>query len=241
MSETDKTSDKTNASRILDILIQNSTVFSGAVSEWTQRIDKIRGVYLTALFGLIGLLLSPNVKPLKDILADIRADNTQMFLVLLLPILNSLLLVYVTSYMHFIYAAAKYNSYYLGSLVTEEIGRKIVPFDDWETTVGDKEAWVTTRSIVGFTTFALASMISVAVLYTFAEAGRMTKGTVNFVLYLLSSEMVSLSIVAGVVNHRIGGKYHVSDMATKSPCVKRQYLMSLPLCALLYLVLAWML
>jgi len=141
MSETDKTSDKTNASRILDILIQNSTVFSGAVSEWTQRIDKIRGVYLTALFGLIGLLLSPNVKPLKDILADIRADNTQMFLVLLLPILNSLLLVYVTSYMHFIYAAAKYNSYYLGSLVTEEIGRKIVPFDDWETTVGDKEAW----------------------------------------------------------------------------------------------------
>jgi len=238
MNETDE-SQKSIDQYYLQVLLHNSAAIRAEISHFTQRIDKIRAIYLSALFGLIGILLSPNFKPLKNIIGDIKADNTQVFLVLLLPIINSILLIYVASYMHFIYSAAKYNSFYIGDLLNEEVGRQIIPFDIWETIVGDKQAWITTRSIVGFMTFAIASLISIALLYTFSAAGRNTHGIMVFILYLVSLETVSLSVVVGAVNYYVGGKYHVSTISSKMPNLKRLYLFSIPLSVVLYIVLVW--
>lgn len=231
---------QTNNSKNIDVLLHISKVFAEEVSQWTQRIDKIRGVYLTALFALVGILLNPSVKPLKDIISSIRADNTQIFLILLIPILNSLLLIYIVSYMHFIYSAAKYNSYYIGKLISTEIGIEILPFDDWETVVGDKEAWVTTRSIVGIMMFVIATVISLMILYTFSSAGRTSNGILNFIVYMFSLEAVSLSVVVGLINYHVGRRYHVSDISPVQRKIKRWYLLSIPLTGILYVLIVWL-
>lgn len=229
-----------NNSKRIDVLLQNSKVFAEAVSQWTQRIDRIRGVYLTVLFGLVGFLLSPSGKPLKDIILSIKADNTQIFLILLLPILNSLLLIYIVSYMHFIYSAAKYNAYYIGKLISTEIGIEILPFDDWETVVGDKEAWVTTRSIVGIMMFVIATGISFFILYTFSHAGRPSNGLLNFIVFLFSLAAVSLSIIVGLVNYYVGRRYHISDISVVQSKITRWYLLAIPLTGILYVLIIWL-
>lgn len=217
-----------------------SKVFAEAVSQWTQRIDKIRGVYLTVLFGLVGFLLSPSGKPLKDIILSIKADNTQIFLILLLPILNSLLLIYIVSYMHFIYSAAKYNTYYIGNLISTEIGIEILPFDDWKTVVGDKKAWVTTRSIVGIMMFVIATGISIFILYTFSSAGRPSNGFLNFITFLFSLTAVSLSVIVGLVNYHVGQRYHVSEISSVQSNITRWYLFAIPLTGILYVLIVWL-
>ncbi len=229
-----------NNSKHIDVLLQNSKVFADAVSQWTQRIDRIRGVYLTVLFGLVGFLLSPNSKPLKDIMSSIKADNTQIFLILLLPIFNSLLLIYIVSYMHFIYAAAKYNAYYIGKLISTETGLEILPFDDWETVVGDKEAWVTTRSIVGIMMFLIATGISFFILSTFSNAGRPSNGLLNFIVFLSSLATVSLSIIVGLVNYYVGRKYHISDISVERSKITRWYLLAIPVTGILYILIIWL-
>lgn len=223
----------------IDVLMQSSKVFADAVSQWTQRIDRIRGVYITVLFGLVGFSLKYE-KPLIDIIVSIRTDSTKVMLILLLPVLNSLLLIYTVSYMHFIYAAAKYNSYYLGNLISKETGLKIIPFDDWETVVGDKEAWVTTRSIVGSMMFAIATGISLFILYTFAAAGQPKNGFLPFVLFLISLGTVSLSIIVGFINYYIGRRYHCSDLSVVPTKVTRWYLLFIPLAGFFYVLFAWL-
>lgn len=231
---------QTNNSKRIDVLLQNSKIFADAVSQWTQRIDRIRGIYLTVLFGFVGYLLSPTSKPLKDIISIIKTDNTQIFLILLLPILNSLLLIYIVSYMHYIYAAAKYNSYYIGKLISMETGLEILPFDDWETIVGDKETWVTTRSIVGILMFLIATGISFFILSTFSDAGRLSNGLPNFVLFLSSLATVSLSIIVGLINFYVGRKYHISDISVERSKITLWYLLAIPITGILYVLIMWL-
>jgi hypothetical protein len=118
--------------------LQEYHAISNAISENIKRIDLIRGLYLTALLGLVALLLSPQAPPLESRFQHARQDQFVLNLVLLIPIINAILLIHVTSFMHFILAAAKYNTYFLGKRLTELVGNSVFGFDLWESRVGAK-------------------------------------------------------------------------------------------------------
>lgn len=225
----------------IEALLLHSKILSGAIGQWTDRIDKIRGIYLTALFGLVGFLLAPNTDTLSEIVRTIKQDETQISLILILPILNSILLIYTISYMHFILSAAKYNSYYILKLIQEEVEQSVVPFDDWDTSVGDKEAWVTTRSLVGILMFIVATIASLYILHTFSGAGIASHGGANVAVFLASVFSTALSITVGAFNVYVGKNFRVSELADQPKGVWKWYLLpTIPLTAVLYFLLVWL-
>src|SRR5260370_2962198 len=97
---------------LLTVSLQEYAAACVGMTEATKRIETIRGLYLAGAFALVGALLHSDVGYVGAEVAKIRLDPYLMSTVLLAPLLNSILLIYVASVMHFILAVAKYNTYF---------------------------------------------------------------------------------------------------------------------------------
>jgi hypothetical protein len=87
----------------------------------------VRGLYLTTLFGLLVLLLgAKDTTPVEVRITQIRNSPFLIRAILLVPTVNSILLIHVASFMHFILAAAKYNTYELGNRISNLVGRRVL-------------------------------------------------------------------------------------------------------------------
>ncbi len=146
------------------------------MTEATKRIETIRGLYLAGAFALVGALLHSDVGYVGAEVAKIRLDPYLMSTVLLAPLLNSILLIYVASVMHFILAVAKYNTYFLGPRLRHCTTKPVLQFDLWES--DEKDLWLLLRGLIGVLFYVLATTISLSVLAHFGAAGRFHLGVV---------------------------------------------------------------
>jgi hypothetical protein len=217
--------------------LQEYHAISNAISESIKRIDLIRGLYLTALLGLVALLLSPQAPALQSRLQHARQDQFVLNLFLLIPIINATLLIHLTSFMHFILAGAKYNTYLLGKRLTDLIGHSVLGFDLWESRVGDKGAWLFTRGVVGVLNFAVATLVSVVILAQFKDAGRFKQGPVSGLLYCAGIISVALSLTVGLVYNLTARQFAHGTAADRGPHVSKWYGLTVPFSAALYAAL----
>ena len=221
---------------LLDVELREYGATSSAIAEATKRIETIRGLYLAGAFAVVGAILSSKPGQIPAIVSQVKADPYLLTPTLLLPFLNSLLLVYVASSMHFILAAAKYNTYYLGPSLERLSGAPVLQFDIW--TSDDKEAWVLLRSMVGSLSYVLATSGSIAVLACFRGAGRFRQGTLPGLAFIVSVVVVAMSLVVGVTSLVISGRFHEH---AKSKHLRPLYLYwaTIPVAMVVYAALAW--
>jgi hypothetical protein len=128
-----------------EALLREYSALSGAVAEATKRIETVRGLYIAAAFAIVGKLLSAPPGLVSSILKHVRSDGFLVSGALLLPFLNSLLLIYSASAMHFILAAAQYNTFQIGPKLVRQTRQPVLQFDHWSS--DNKDFWVLLRSI----------------------------------------------------------------------------------------------
>jgi hypothetical protein len=218
-----------------DVQLQEYAALGSAIQDATKRIETVRGLYLTAAFAIVGALISAEPGRLYTLIERLRSDRYLLTAVLLLPFLNSLLLVYMTSVMHFILAAAQYNTYELGPSITRQTKVPVLQFDIWSSE--NKEAWVFLRTLTGILYYGFATGASIGVLLCFRQAGRFHLGVLPGIAFVTSAVIVSLSIVVGGFSLLISKQFHAPKKA-RFP-IRNVSWFTLVLSVLLYLVFVW--
>jgi len=233
--ETENMSNSDNKDVLKDVQLQEYGSLSSAVADATKRIETVRGIYLTAAFAIVGTLLSAEPGYLHTLIARIRSDRYLLTSVLLLPFLNSLLLIYMISVMHFILAAAQYNTYVLGPSITGQTKVPVLQFDVWSSE--NKDAWVFLRTLTGILYYAFAMTASIGILICFRIAGKFHIGFLAGLAFITSVAVVSASTVVGVFSLRISKRFHTPQK--KRFPIKNAFWFTAALSALLYVALAW--
>lgn len=229
--------DPNQKATLLSVCLQEYSAGSAAIAEAIKRIETVRGLYLVAVFAVVGALFSSKTGDAADAVSRAEADPYVLAPVLLLPLLNSILLIYVVSSMHFILAMAKYNTYVLGPKLSENAGSPVLQFDIW--TCENKDAWLLFRTLSGVLFFLVATGISVAVLAFFGEAGKFSRGLAPGLAYVVSLLSVCATLVTGGVSLLVSSRFHATQ-ATPRLKVGRSYWLCLPIAVVLYVILAWL-
>lgn len=225
-----------DSDREIDVLLAEYQASTG-ITENVKRIDLIRGLYATALVAVAAIILKPEGAPLQERLAAAAKSQLVLSMLLSIPILNATLLIHVTSFMHFILAAAKYNTHYLGGRLLTLTGRPVLGFDRWESPAGDKGAWLFTGTIVGLANFALLTLLSLSILIEFKDAGLFRLGWIPGVLYCGGIAMMSFSLTAAVVFQIASRRFGEPTALMGAPARRSKwYLLSIPLSFALYVV-----
>jgi|ERR1041385_3538645 len=191
----------------------------------------------TKLFtpSITGTLLSAEPGYLYTLISRIRNDSYLLTAVLLLPFLNSLLLIYMTSVMHFILAAAQYSTYVIGPSITRQTKVPVLQFDVWSSE--NKDTWVFLRTFTAILYYSFAAAASIGVLLCFRVAGRFHLGFLPALAFITSIAVVSASVVIGVFSLLISRHFHTPQKI----CFPRRkvFWFTLALSASLYFALTW--
>lgn len=224
----------------IKILLQEYQASAAGITENVKRIDLIRGLYATALVAVAAFILKPEGAPLQDRLGGVTKNQLILSLLLSIPILNATLLIHVTSFMHFILAAAKYNTHYLGGRLSTLTGRPALSFDLWESPAGDKGAWLFTGTVVGMANFALLTLLSISILVEFRAAGLFRLGWIPGILYCAGILMIGFSFAAALVFHLTSRRFGETTALIGAPARKSPwYALSIPLSFGLYIVIVY--
>jgi hypothetical protein len=189
-----------------DVHLHEYSALSAAIADATKRIETIRGLYVAAAFATIVAASSKDSGYIAARISQLRSDQYLLTCVLLVPFLNSLLLVYVASLMHFILAAARYNTYSLRPSIEKLVNGQALHFDIWSS--NDKRAWLFLRSAVGVLFYVLSTCVSIAILCSFPAAGQFKVGAVPGVAFIVSVGVVAFSVIVGLGSLVISKGFH---------------------------------
>jgi len=138
----------------------------GEVVLYSQRIDRTIGIYLSVLFGLFGYLLRPDSGfEIQVYLARINEMPTQLGILLLVAILNSLVMIRIQSFYLAVLALSQYTATVLRPSVAALLNDQNVLAWDEPDIVRGKRYWLPVRSVaqVGFGLLGLAISLSVLI------------------------------------------------------------------------------
>ena len=152
-----------------DALLREYTALGGAIGDAVKRLETVRGLYIAAAFAIVGKLLAFQPGFIAGLIQHVRSDGYLTTCALILPFLNSLLLIYSASAMHFILAAAQYNAFQIGPQLVAQSEMPVIQFDRWSS--DNKDFWVLLRTIAGILFYGLATLASLSVLFAVRTAG----------------------------------------------------------------------
>lgn len=218
-----------------EALLREYSALSDAIADATKRIETVRGLYIAAAFAIVGKLVGSRPGFVAEIIQHVRGDAYLLTGALLLPFLNSLLLIYSASAMHFILAAAQYNTFKLGPQLTGETKSAVLQFDNW--TSDNKDFWVLLRTISGVLFYGFATLGSLTVLGCLGVAGRFQVGLLPGLAFIGVIGIVSFSIIVGATSFRVSQTF--GEPSRRILRRKKLYGLTLGLAVLLYVTLAW--
>lgn len=219
---------------LMDVHLHEYTALSTAIADATKRIETIRGLYVAAAFATIAAAAGKQAGYIPVLISQLRSDQYLLACVLFVPLLNSLLLIYVASLMHFILAAAKYNTYSLRPCIEKQVNGQALHFDIWSS--NDKRAWLFLRSAVGVLFYGLSTCISIAILFSFPTAGRFKVGMVPGLVFIISVGAVAFTVIVGLASLVISQGFHKTH---ESNLLQPRYLYwaTFPVAIVLYIFL----
>ena len=218
-----------------EALLREYTALGGAIADAIKRLETVRGLYIAAAFAIVGKLLALQPGFVAAMIQHVRSDAYLTTCALLLPFLNSLLLIYSASAMHFILAAAQYNAFQIGPQLVKQTGMPVIQFDRWSS--DNKDLWVLLRTVAGILFYAFATLGSLAVLLAVRPASRFQLGVFPALAFAVTLLVFSFSLIAGATSVRVSRTF---GEPTKR-VMKKKALWSLTVIvtAVLYVVFAW--
>jgi hypothetical protein len=200
---------ETEQLREIDIHLAEYQALRSEMVYYIQRIDQTATFYITALFGILAFCLRPGSQFDSSYLARIVANPPLTALALLVPILNSLLLVRIGFLFLTMLTIAKYLNAVVTPRLSALIRSPVLCWDRADVTNG-KKPMLLLRSISQYQSAALAEGISLYVLLVFRHG---VNGRASLVvLYLLGWLGLLLSLtVFGLVLYA-GRKFHSASV-----------------------------
>ena len=117
------------------------------VDHYSQRIDRMSGIYLTALFGIAGYLLRPESQFDIDAYIQTVQDSPSLtILFIFLAVLNSVLLIRIGSFFSGLLAIAQYVHYVIRPRLTALVGQEVIRWDE-APRLSAKKIWIPLRSL----------------------------------------------------------------------------------------------
>lgn len=130
----------------------------GEVTAYSHRIDRTIGIYLSALFALLGFLLTPQGNfSLPTYIQAVQASATLTGVFLLIGLLNCLLLTRIQSFYLAVLALSQYTATVTAPRVSAIVRTPVLTWDDPEATEA-KRYWLPVRTVAqsGFAVLAIA-------------------------------------------------------------------------------------
>ncbi|MBI4824304.1 MAG: hypothetical protein HY805_08785 [Nitrospirae bacterium] len=176
---------------------------------YSQRIDKTAGLYITAMFGIIGYLLRPDSTfDLQQYLRHIESTPVLTALFMFIPILNSLLLLRIGSFFLGILAIAQYIQYEIKPRLTALLGSTVLYWDD-EPSLDAKRKWILLRSAGQM--FFVIIVETTSIVFLGATTYAISSGFVLGVLYIIACGCVMVSVISLIKVARAGQNFHRSQ------------------------------
>ncbi|MEQ8354650.1 MAG: hypothetical protein RH942_03865 [Kiloniellaceae bacterium] len=166
---------------------------------YSQRIDRMSGVYLTALFGIAGYLLRPDSGfDLDSYMASVQESKSLTLLFLFLTILNSVLLLRIGSFFSGLLAITQYVHYVVRPRLSSILNQEVLKWDD-APRLSAKRIWIPLRSVGQGLFIVIAEALSFVILLNsvyVVDLGWRYLGLYAVSWALLLGSLVSLFAVA---------------------------------------------
>lgn len=207
----------------LSIHLKEYEMLSNSIRTDIERIDKIIGLYAAAVFAIIAFFLKET--KFDQFLSNIDHHQELVGLALLIPLINSTLLIHSISTFQVILVKARCSTYVIGERLRLLLQREVLVFDKIYDI--DKQAWLAERSVVGMIYSLLSTIISVLILYRYAYVLKLCHGKLIFVMWAISCLVTSLSISFLVRHHYVNKHFATLHKQTiKLPWFLRDVLIS---------------
>lgn len=176
------------------------------VDHYSQRIDRMSGVYLTALFGIAGYLLRPDSKFDADAyLMSITQSESLTALIIFLTILNSTLMIRIGSFFSGLLAISQYVYYDIRPKITEAVGQSVLEWDG-APSLSAKKIWIPLRSIAQGMFAVIAEVLSFLILLNTFHVFDMSWPTIA--LYVAGWIFFLASTISLIAVARAGSLFH---------------------------------
>jgi len=195
--------DKVRDQHEIAIHLKEYEVLFASIRTDIERIDRIIGLYAFAVFGIIAYLLKTT--DVRLFLENIDNKIESIILVLIIPIINSILLVHATSSFQVILVKSRCATYIIGERLRNILKREVLIFDRLDDL--DKRAWLSQRSFTGIVYSVLSLGVSLIVLYRYSYVLDGGSGVPILLLWLAGSLVLSVSI-AFLVRHQYINKHY---------------------------------
>lgn len=192
--------------REIQIHLAEYSVLRNELQHYSQRIDQLSGLYLTALFAVTGYLLRPDSQFNADAYyVTVKASAGLSGLYIFLTILNSILLIRIVSFFSGVLALAQYTHCIVRPRLTELVGHRVMLWDE-APELRTKQAWLPIRSIAQTLFVLVAESITVLILFSLSHTLEMSWPF--FASYVLAWFLFALSIGCLVMVRRSGLTFH---------------------------------
>lgn len=185
------------------------------VDHYSQRIDRMSGIYLTALFGIAGYLLRPESQFDIDAYIQTVQDSPSLtILFIFLAVLNSVLLIRIGSFFSGLLAIAQYVHYVIRPRLTALVGQEVIRWDE-APRLSAKKIWIPLRSLGQGLFIIIAEAISVVILVSSSHVLDMAWPFVGlygvaWICFLLSTGALIAVGLAGI-------RFHQPQYAEEAP------------------------
>lgn len=173
---------------------------------YSQRIDRVIGVYLTALFAVAGYVLRPDGEfRLEVYISGVQASTSAMTLFVFLTILNSALIVRVVTFFMAVLSITQYTYYFTRIRLTDLLNEKVLKWDE-SPQFSTKKVWVPWRTIGQATFFIIAEFLSIFILWNTSKL--LCKSWFSVIFYLAGLGFLLLSVASVIAVISAGRRYH---------------------------------
>jgi hypothetical protein len=186
----------------IQVHLKEYEMLSSSIRTDIERLDRIIGIYSVAVFGIIAFFLKEF--DLVTFLSKIDAQAELIGLVLIIPIINSILLIHALSTFQAILVKARCSTYVIGERLRNITQRNILLFDQIYDL--DKRTWLKERSFIGIGYFLLSVALSLSILLRFSNVFSCRKTILLIFIWLASCVTVSVSL-GFLAQHRYVNKH----------------------------------
>ncbi|MCG8355381.1 MAG: hypothetical protein MI920_07410, partial [Kiloniellales bacterium] len=153
-----------DAKKEVDIHLAEYQALRAEADHYSQRIDRMSGVYLTAMFGIAGYLLRPESQfDIDAYLKAVQESATLTALCIFLAVLNSVLLIRIGSFFSGLLAITQYVHYVIRPRLIDAVEKDVLRWDE-APRLSAKRIWIPLRSMGQSLFVILAESISVTVM-----------------------------------------------------------------------------
>lgn len=173
---------------------------------YSQRIDKMSGLYLTALFGIAGYLLRPDSKfDIDSYISAVEASASLTTLFISLTILNSVLLIRIVSFFSGVLAITQYCHYVIRPRLIALVGHEVLSWDD-SPRMSAKKTWLPLRSLGQLLFIIVAKSVSIALLISSRHA--LSMEWPFLLLYAVAWILLIVSLGSLIAVGLAGSRFH---------------------------------